>query len=78
MVDFVFKVAFWNIGWQDSRLTGRNEKRHMQNISSQCASLWWGHELNALLLCEVGDHIKGLAKVSNVLLERSVYLEQLS
>ena len=59
----IVRAGFWNIGWTSSRLSGAKANRHRRNLCSQVAALWCSHELDILLLCEVGDHSEGLPDV---------------
>ena len=54
------KVAFWNLGWQETMLRGRNRELHFRKLQD-VAKLWHYHDLHILMLCELGEHDKGFS-----------------
>ena len=53
-------IAFWNLGWLQTRLEGRKTAEHICKLSSQVRCRWWAHSLDAVHLCEAGRHLEGL------------------
>ena len=60
------RVAFYNLGVQDSRLEGKSRETWLQRLRSDEGHLWSLHDLDGLWLCEVGDHRTGLCEMSAV------------
>ena len=54
------KVAFWNLGWQESMLLGKHRRSHLKKLHD-VAKLWHKHDLDGVMLCELGEHNKGFS-----------------
>ena len=54
------KVGSWNLGWQESMLAGKNRERHFRKLHD-VANLWGKHDLDAVMICELGEHDIGLS-----------------
>ena len=50
------QVGFYNIGWADTRLSGKNSKMHRERLGRDCAQAFALNDLGMLCLCEVGDN----------------------
>ena len=53
----MWNVGFWNMGWQSSMF--QKPHVHLPKLVDLC-KLWIEHNLDALCLCELGDHLNGL------------------
>ena len=49
------KVGFWNLGWLETRLSGKNREHHLHKLRD-IAKLWRKHDLDMIMLCEMGEH----------------------
>ena len=61
-----FKLGFWNLGFQESMMQGRRRATHLDKLVD-VAMLWCRHDLDAVLLCEVGGHNTSLSNQDEVL-----------
>ena len=61
------RVAFYNLGVQDSRLEGKNRAKWLAILENDAGRLWTMHDLDGLWLCEVGDHHFGLHDIDAVI-----------
>ena len=48
------RIAFSNIGLQQTKLTGKNVENHLRALGRHCQQRFEVHDVLALFLCEVG------------------------
>ena len=54
------KAAFRNLGLHETMLAGRHREMYLMKLGD-VATLWCRHDLDAVLLCAMGEHNKGLS-----------------
>ena len=50
------QVGFYNIGWNDSLLSGQDHEMHRKQLGRDCARAFELNDLDMLCLCEVGTN----------------------
>ena len=50
------QVGFYNIGWNNMRLFGKNSEGHRKKLGKDCAQAFELHDMGMLCLCAVGDN----------------------
>ena len=65
------KVGFWNLGWLETRLSGKNREYHLHKLRD-IAKLWRKHDLDMIMLCEMGEHGIGLSIDSRATIEARI------
>ena len=53
-VQMSVQIGYYNIGWNDSQLSGANHEMHRRQLGKDCARAFEVHDLGVLRLCEVG------------------------
>ncbi len=61
MADVHLRIGFYNLGLAETALIGSHCKEHLTRIGDELADAWSTSRLHLLCLCEIGEHIAGLA-----------------